>query len=327
MMRLAWKMVKPRAGNGGLPRFILAAALLLVEASIAPRGAVQAQPSLKGMSASVAAILFGNPSVDRDGFSYLQTGALVSSQNGSVPAVESGTVLFVRRASAFGARRFGGLKEFAALAHDDGFVSVYSGGTFNALKPPSAGKISASSAVGGIAAEGRDGKAQYTVRLYDSSAGVWINPALFAGMIEDRVAPKIEQVALQGSGGLFFAENGGNARKSAKNTVQKIPQGEYVISVSASDAAAGKGPISGVFRLKLLFNGAVALDKKFDAARAAERGLSFIGLEAPSTNCLDRDGRIVLGRQFIPRGKNTLELTVFDFAGNSARYAWSFTTE
>jgi hypothetical protein len=300
---------------------------MAISAAIAPQGEAGAQPSLKAIDLSGAAILFGYPSLDRGGFNYLQMGAAVDSPSGSVPAVESGTVLFVQRASAFGARRFGGIKEAVALAHDDGFVSVYSGDTFIAAKPASTGKISASESVGRVAADGRDGQAQYTVRLYDGSSEVWINPALFTGAIDDKAPPRIEQIALQGSGGLYYAENGGAPRKSAKDSAQKIPQGEYVLSVSASDAPAGKGSMSGVFRLKLLFNGTVAIDKKFDAARAVEGGLSFLGLDAPSASCLDREGRIVLGRQFIPRGKNTLDLTVFDFAGNSARYAWSFTTE
>lgn len=303
------------------------AAFALLAAIIDPHAAAGAQPSLTGFSSYGTAILFGFPSWDKEGFSYLQTGALVSSPTGAVPTVEAGTVLFVQRASAFGGKRFGGAKEFVALAHDDGFVSLYSGETFAAGKTPPTGKVGAAESVGRVAAEGRDGQSQYVVQLYDGSSGVWINPALFSGTIADKASPKIEQIALQGSGGLYFAENGVAARKSAKSAVQKIPQGEYSLSVSVSDTSSGKSPISGVFRLKLLFNGTVALDKKFDAARATEGGLSFIGLDAPSSSCLDGEGRIVLGRQFIPRGKNALDLTVFDFAGNSARYVWSFTTE
>ena len=318
---------RPDARSGGSLRFSLVALLLLISGTIAPHGNAGAQPSLKDIGAPGAAILFGNPSLERGGFNYLQIGAQVPSPGGAVPAAESGTVLFVQRASAFGSRQFGGAKEVVALAHDDGFVSVYSGAAFIAARLASTGKMNAYDSVGRVAADGRDGQAQYTIRLYDGSSAVWINPALFAGAIDDKLPPRIEQIALQGSGGIFYAENGGMPRKSAKESAQKIPQGEYVLSVSASDGPAGKGSISGVFRLKLLFNGTVAIDKKFDAARAAEGGLSFLGLEAPSANCLDREGRIVLGRQFIPRGKNTLDLTVFDFAGNSARYAWSFTTE
>lgn len=303
------------------------AAFALLAAIIDPQAAVGAQPSLTGFSSYGTAILFGYPSWDKEGFSYLQTGAVATSPSGAVPAVEAGSVLFVRRASAFGGKRFGGEKEFIALAHDDGFMSIYSGDTFIAGKTPPTGKVGAAESVGRVAAEGRGGQSPYVVQMYDGSSGVWINPALFSGTVPDKAPPKIEQIALQGSGGRYFAENGAAARKTAKSVVQKIPQGEYSLSVSVSDTSSGKSPVSGVFRLKLLFNGAVALDKKFDAARAAEGGLSFIGLDAPSSNCLDGEGRIVLGRQFIPRGKNTFDLTVFDFAGNSARYVWSFATE
>ncbi len=286
-----------------------------------------AQPSLKGLGVSGTAILFGTSSWSQSGFSYLQTGALTKSPSGTVPVVEAGTVLFTRRASVFGTQRFGGAKEFTALAHDDGFVSVYSGSSFMAAEAPPSGRINANDSVGMTMAEGRDGEGRYIVRLYDGSSGVWINPALFADSILDKASPKIEQIALQGSGGQYFALNGNAPRKIAKNAIQKIPQGEYALSAAVTDAPNGNSPVSGVFRLKVLLNGTVALDKKFDAARAAESGLSFLGLDAPSANCLDREGRIVLGRQFIPRGQNSLDVTVFDFAGNSARYVWSFATE
>ena len=327
MTRFSWGREGPAAGRRGPPRSVLIAAIVLLAAATAPRERAVAQPLVKGLSALGTAVLFGTPAQEQSGFGYLQTGALSYSPSGAVSAVEAGAVLFVQRASSFRTQRFGGAKEFVALAHDDGFVSLYSGKTFVAAKTPPSGRVSASDSVGWVSAEGRDEKAQYVVRLYDGSSGVWINPELFAGTLDDKIPPKIEQIALQGSGGLYFAEGGGGARRQAKSAAQKIPQGEYALSVSVSDAANGKSPVSGVFRLKALFNGTVALDKKFDAARAVEGGLSFIGLDAPSANCLDREGRIVLGRQFIPRGQNTLDLTVFDFAGNSARYVWSFATE
>lgn len=319
----ASQTVVPR-GSMRLPLFLL---LSLLAAAIAPFSEVGALPILRSLGLPDTVILFGAPSRNQNGFSYLETGALASSPGGAVPAGAAGTLLFLRRASVFGTRRFGGAREFVALAHDDGFVSLYSGDTFIADETPTSGRVNADDSIGRIEAEGHGGEAHYVVRLYDGSSGVWINPALFAGTIRDKVAPRIEQIALQGSGGSFFAMNGGSARKSAKNATQRIPQGEYALSASVSDAANGTSPVSGVFRLKILFNGTVALDKKFDAARAADGGLSFLGLDAPSASCLDQEGRIVLGRQFIPRGQNTLDVTVFDFTGNSTRYVWSFATE
>ena len=327
MIQFPWGGGRSHIVHGEAPRCVLFAFLMFFTAAIKPLPMAGAQPSLKGLGVSGTAILFGTPSWNQDGFSYLQTGALANSPSGAVPAVEAGTVLFTRRASVFGTQRFGGAKEFTALAHDDGIVSIYSGNTFMAAKSPPSGRMNANDSVGRIEAEERDGGARYTVRLYDGSSGVWINPALFADSILDKASPKIEQIALQGSGGQYFAVNGSAPRKIAKSAIQKIPQGEYALSAAVTDAPNGNSPVSGVFRLKVLLNGTVALDKKFDAARAAESGLSFLGLDAPSANCLDREGRIVLGRQFIPRGQNTLDVTIFDFAGNSARYVWSFATE
>ncbi|MCE1195692.1 hypothetical protein LWX53_04280 [bacterium] len=327
MIRFLRGRERPAAGRRGPYRLAPIAAIALIAAATTPCGRLGAQPFVKDLNSLGTAVLFGTPSREQSGFNYLQTGALTNSPSGAVLAVEAGTVLFVKRASSFEMQRFGGAGEFVALAHDDGFVSLYTGKTLIVARMPSSGRIGASDSVGRVSAEGRGELAQYIVRLYDGSSGVWINPALFAGALDDKIPPKIEQIALQGSGGLFFAEGGGAARRSAKSAVQKIPQGEYALAVSVSDASSGKNPVSGVFRMKVLFNGTVAFDKKFDAARAAEGGLSFLGLDVPSANCLDREGRIVLGRQFIPRGQNTLDLTVFDFAGNSARYVWSFATE
>lgn len=327
MIHSPWGRAGQAVNPCGSQRLALFTLLSLFAAASAPFAGVGAQPALRSLSFPGTAILFGTPSWNQNGFSYLETGVLASSPDGAVPAGEAGTLLFVQRDSVFGPQRFGGAKEFVALAHDDGFVSLYSGDTFIAAATPPSGRVNANDSIGRVEAEGRGGEAHYAVRLYDGSSEVWINPALFAGTIQDKAPPRIEQIALQGTGGLYFAETGGSARKSAKNAIQKIPQGEYALSASVSDAANGTSPVSGVFRLKILFNGIVALDKKFDAARAVDGGLSFLGLDAPSANCLDREGRIVLGRQFIPRGQNTLDMTVFDFVGNSARYVWSFATE
>lgn len=306
--------------------YVMTVAIVL--SAIAPYVGAETRPSLMSLGSPGMAISFGVPSGGDSNFHYLQTGALVRSPSGAVPTIETGTVLFVKRASVFGNQRFGGASEFVAIAHDDGFISLYSGTSFSADPALTSGKVKKFDSVGRVTLERRDNGSLYLLRLYDSSSGIWINPALFADSIEDKAPPKIEQMTLEGSGGLYHAMNSdGAARKTAQKSGQKIPQGEYALSVSVRDTPNPKGSVSGVFRLKVLFNGKLVLDKKFDAARAEPTGLSFIGLVAPSSTCLDRGGGIVLGRQFIPRGQNTLELTAFDFVGNSARYLWSFMTE
>ncbi|MFA6366157.1 MAG: hypothetical protein WCX13_03095, partial [Candidatus Hydrogenedentales bacterium] len=136
----------------------------------------------------------------------------------------------------------------------------------------------------------------------------------------DKAAPRIEEIVLMGKDRTIVAEN---PRKGA----QGVPQGNYTLAVSVTDPAYAKGSISGVFRLKAVFDGKVIADRKLDSARVTADGLAFLDLEAPSSRLTDEQGRLLLGRQFIPRGMHSLEFSVYDYAGNSSSFNWKFSAE
>ena len=126
-------------------------------------------------------------------------------------------------------------------------------------------------------------KASYMLRVYDGTSGLWVNPAFFIQGLDDRAAPKIMQIALSGQGKTYIADN-------QKNTAIVIPQGDYTLAIGAFDPSYDSGSVSGVFRLKAVFNGQVVADRKLDSARITERGLAFLELEAPSSSIIDRRG-------------------------------------
>jgi hypothetical protein len=100
-----------------------------------------------------------------------------------------------------------------------------------------------------------------------------------------------------------------------------------MLGALVSDPSGLKGSVSGIFRLKAVLNGNVVADRKFDSARSTQKGLAFLDLDAPSSMIVDDEGRLLLGSQFIPRGQNTLEFTIFDYNGNSSSFTWKFVTD
>lgn len=267
-------------------------------------------------------INFGLPDRLQDnseGGKYLQTGALLAAEDDLVKAAGDGRLLFIqdnRRLSGGFPHAIG---NFTAIAHSDGFVSLYSA---NAFMPDSKAMtaIRKNDTIGSIARAANALYSYYILHVYDGASRLWVNPAFFIRDLVDDAAPTIEEVSLLRQGHAIIAEN---LRKGTQN----IAQGDYTLAVRVTDPAYARGSISGIFRLKAVFDGKVVSDRKFDSARITEKGLVFLDLEAPSSTLTDENGRILLGRQFVPRGMHTLEFSVYDYAGNSRSFIWKFTAE
>lgn len=279
----------------------------------------QSQEAPISIVAMEARVDFGMPALEGSQGNYLETGVVLFSQNRSVAAAGNGTILFMQSKPLLR----GGLPQaagnFLTLAHRDGFVSQYSGRTFS---PSLAGKMNLvkGDLIGSVVGTPGSQKASYMLRVYDGTSGLWVNPAFFIQGLDDRAAPKIMQIALSGQGKTYIADN-------QKNTAIVIPQGDYTLAIGAFDPSYDSGSVSGVFRLKAVFNGQVVADRKLDSARITERGLAFLELEAPSSSIIDGEGRLLVGKQFVPNGKHTLEIFVYDYVGNVSGFMWKFTAE
>ncbi len=261
---------------------------------------------------------------------YMGTGVQIPSKTLYVPASGEGALLFYQQegllASGFPRSR----DNMIALAHEGGFVSVYSSPTLALSEELKKDKIAKDDRIGTLhsdhqgtsrqTAERQGADAYYYLRVADNRSKLLVNPALFTSTMIDRAAPRIEEVSLIRDGFILKAD-------PARRTLQRLAQGEYRLAVRLFDPSYAGGVVSGLFRIKVVLDGQVVADRKFDSAQNQDQGLGFLGLPAPSYSLLDRDMRYLLGSRFLARGNHSMELTVYDFNGNAGTFLWRFIVE
>jgi hypothetical protein len=295
-----------------------------------PLRCVFAQEAPLQASALRTSVTFGSPvfiTGGMDAFStsagtrYMDRGATLSISGPNVRTDGEGLVLFVQRESRFTGDMPPAAGNFVALAHKDGFVSVFSGKQFI---PDSSGKIKVGrdENVGTVYGAPGTEAVSYILHVYDGAGRVWVNPAFFIPGLEDRIAPKIEQFVLIDKNKAEFSLGG-----EKKGATQHIAQGNYSLAIRVFDPENKAISTSGVFGFKAILDGKIILERKLDSARSTNNGLAFLGMEAPSSSLIDSKGRIVLSDYFVPRGTHTLEFLVMDFAGNIANLSWKFAAD
>ncbi len=296
------------------PKLVLTC-LLGLSSLVSPK----AQNLSLGFSGVDPEVNFGRPSspgASGSTLQYLRTDATLKVTGNKVASAGQGQPLFVQKEASLAGGFPSGLAGFAAVAHGDGFVSIYTGKDF-VPELASDAELSKGDIVGKIVNPGKDEDARYDLRIFDGASRLWVNPAFFLQEFQDRAAPKIEELSLLGEGRSYTAEN-------KKNVMQTIRQGEYRLAIKVTDPPYSKGSVSGVFRFKIVLNGNLIADRKFDSAGIADKGLVFLGLAAPSSSVVDDEGRLVLGAQFLPRGLHSLEFSAYDYAGNMSGFTWKF---
>jgi len=295
-----------------------------------PARFVVAQETPLLASALRTSVTFGSPVFMADGgdtFStsagtrYLDKGATLSIPGQNVRADGEGLVLFIKRESHFAGDMPSAAGNFIALAHMDGFISVFSGKHFI---PDSTGKtrIGRDEVIGTVIGDPGTDTVSYIFQVYDGAGRVWVNPAFFISGLEDRTAPKIEELVFIGKNKAEFSI--GSEKRGA---AQHIAQGTYSIAARVFDPENKVMSTSGVFSFKAILDGKIILERKLDSARSTNNGLAFLGMEAPSSGLIDSKGRIILSEYFVPRGAHTLEFVAVDFSGNIANFMSRFTAD
>lgn len=251
---------------------------------------------------------------------YLGGGAEIQSKGLEVTAAGKGIVLFAQRTRLFSSGFPRSADNIIALAHENGFVTLYSSPSLSPADKREKSEVTKGETIGVVESARGNFDAEYYLRVVDSSSRLLVNPALFSPPMIDRAAPKIEELSLLKDGFRLKAE-------PERRVLQRLAQGEYRLAVRASDPSYSGGVVSGLFRIKVVLDGQVTADRKFDSARNLEDGLGFLGLSAPSSQLTDNEMRFLLGSRFLARGNHSLELTVYDFNGNAATLLWRFIVE
>jgi len=280
-----------------------------------------AQESGIAVNGSGITVDFGTPlDTAWQGDLYLQSGARMQARNLEVAATAGGTILFYQGEALLANPHPRSEDNLVALAHEDGFVTLYSSPTLIPKDFRTSKNVTKGAILGTISAVKDSGSASYYLRIADGKSGLLVNPALFATTLIDRAAPKVEEVYLMGNSSRIKAEPG-------RRVLQRFPQGDYRLAIKVSDPSYAAGVVSGLFRIKAVLDGQVVADRKLDSAKSMDEGLGFLGLDAPSSQIVDRDMRLLLGSRFLPRGNHSLELTAYDFNNNAGTLIWNFVVE
>jgi len=231
---------------------------------------------------------------------YINLHASIDYLQGSLKDFSRGETLFIQETTLFTSWFPRTKGDFIALADTDGYIHVFCG---NNLKP---------------ALEGRtDGKLDLSI--FDRGRKAWVNPAFFIKGIIDTAKPQITGLALEKDGVEFDFKDSIKSKKT-------LSQGSYSLLTSIMDEKP-KQTSSGLLRIKAVLDGVSVIDNKLDLASAGMEGLALLGYPAPSARALGWNSRLKAGEVRLLRGDHTLELFVYDFAGNEATVSWKLRIE
>ncbi len=231
---------------------------------------------------------------------YINLHASVDYLQGSLKDFSSGETLFIQETTPFTGWFPRTKGDFIALADTDGYIHVFCGRN---LEP---------------ALEGRtDGK--FDLSIFDRGRKAWVNPAFFIKGILDTAKPQITGLALEKDGMEFDFKDSVKSKKT-------LSQGNYSLLTSIMDEKP-KQTSSGLIRIKVVLDGVSVIDNKLDLAGAGVEGLAILGYPAPSARAFGRNSRLKAGEVRLLRGDHTLELFVYDFAGNEATVSWKLRIE
>jgi hypothetical protein len=215
------------------------------------------------------------------------------------------------------------LGEAEAVFNMDGFITIMSG-IGKGGHDPASGAISAGTIAGTAGGSGIYQQGILGLRIFDMKKASWINPFFFAGGIMDQIPPVIEGITLieetkSGSKGKVYPIQlrPAQLRPGQKGSASECPQGHYLVHIQAWDIINREMPHRAApFRFVVRLNGTSAVDVSMISAQYSEKGIMFLGNEAPSSNALAEGGMWMVGRISLPRGVHELEVELSDFQGN-----------
>ena len=123
---------------------------------------------------------------------------------------------------------------FIALAHDGGFVSLYSSPSLALSARLKKNGVARDEIVGTIEGARGGQEDNYYLRVIDNSSKLVVNHALFSPGMIDRAAPRIEEVSLIKEGFRLKAE-------PERRILQRLAQGDYKLAIRLNDPSYAGG--------------------------------------------------------------------------------------
>ena len=245
---------------------------------------------------------------------YLSAGIILGASPESVRAAADGELLYLRGTEGLLAGVppvSGGL---VALAHSNGFVTVYSG--IQPLVRSVSGQVRQGTVIG-VQATGISGDPRGPgFAIEDRPAKSWVNPLVVlprtsaAGELIPMI-PAITLYPARSRDATQAQELAANAKEPAS-----LKGGAYEVHARFLHPAR-KGMLLAPYRARLMVNGIEQVSRSFDAAMGGTEGLSFAGMDSPSRSIVDAEGRIRLGAVFLPDGEIRVKVVLESIEGNT----------
>lgn len=217
------------------------------------------------------------------------------------------------------------LGQAQAVYNMDGFITIMSG-IGKGAEAAGSGAIAAGSIAGTAGGSGIYQEKVLGLRIFDMKKKSWLNPFFFAKGVVDQVPPVIEGISLVedikgGKSGKVYPIQlrPAQLRPGQKGSFSECPQGIYLVHIQASDSIGSERPNRvAPFRFIVRLDGTAAVDVSMISAQYSEKGIMFLGNEAPSSSALAGNNLWNVGRISLARGMHELEVEISDFNGNKA---------
>ncbi len=274
---------------------------------------------------------------------YRNPGIDYATRAQTVKPVLSGELTYVQSQGArfVGEGVFPVRQNAVAMHHENNYISIYSTEAAVVLdsgKFKDGALFSEQDALWVFVGPDLGANHDYEVRICDIDKKGWVNPQIFLPFKVDTRPPKLTSLILLepdflNKGGQPLLDDTSSitsapagSQKSKASTSAKTrqsetayPQGTYLLAIEAFDVSPKGEQTSGLYRFRLMVDGQVLFDKRLDMAPMLPDGLSFLDGDVPSGKTVSGVDSFVIGSYAFLSGIHVLDLSVYDYAGNSAR--------
>jgi hypothetical protein len=227
---------------------------------------------------------------------------------GAVSATGSGELIFAGSGKEAASRLPSPLGAWSAVAHSDGFVSIYSR-YMDEGRGPRRGYLELGSPIAhsGVSGWSKNNGVYYI--LYDRKERRWVNALMVTTLPQDTAEPRILSVHLQNASGRLL-ESG---------QIRNISQGRYAVVVNAADTLhTAPAPQLAPQQIVCSVNGEEIGSLSFDTMSAKD-GVLMVNRngQVPAKRVYAQYPAFEIGEVQLNRGQANLEIIVRDIAGNS----------
>lgn len=239
---------------------------------------------------------------------HFHDGMDMTSVDGKVFPVESGTLLYYWDKTLFPLDNYPGGGNYKILAHKNGLYSVYMH-MENGM--PKKRIYTTEDPVGLMGDTGHSFKRHVHFSIGKAGGALSMNPMKLLPALPDDKAPVVSEIAFHIGDKYVIVRDKANIRLTR----------HYPLLVKVTDSMLGRESL-GVHKITVRFNGKKAFGKEFSELSSAQGIFAIQGKGFDSL--YDKKGYYKIGGLVYTEGENVVHITAVDFAGNTTEAEYTF---